>query len=84
MHDVGDFIASFAPSPADLDRLDERFRITPELFAARPAYRDWGFAVFQLKPREAEIELGCTNVPSAELLEAIGWDLGALVTRAMA
>lgn len=53
VHDVGDFVASFAPSPADLERLDERFRIAPELFAARPAYRDWGFAVFQLKPREA-------------------------------
>jgi hypothetical protein len=53
VHDVGDFIASFAPAPADLDRLDERFRISPELFAARPAYRDWGFAVFQLKPRAA-------------------------------
>jgi hypothetical protein len=52
VHDVGDFIASFAPTPADLDRLDERFRISPELFAARPEYRDWGFAVFQLKPRE--------------------------------
>ncbi|HUQ02533.1 MAG TPA: hypothetical protein VM261_08570 [Kofleriaceae bacterium] len=51
VHDVGDFIASFAPSPADLDRLDARFRISPELFAARPEYRDWGFAVFQLKPR---------------------------------
>ncbi|MBZ0235908.1 MAG: hypothetical protein K8M05_26510, partial [Deltaproteobacteria bacterium] len=53
VHDVGDFVASFAPTPADLDRLDERFRISPELFAARPEYRDWGFAVFQLKPREA-------------------------------
>jgi hypothetical protein len=52
VHDVGDFIASFAPSPADLARLDERVRISPELFAARPEYRDWGFAVFQLKPRE--------------------------------
>jgi hypothetical protein len=51
VHDVGDFIASFAPSPADLERLDERFRISPALFAARPEYRDWGFAVFQLKPR---------------------------------
>lgn len=53
VHDVGDFVASFAPSPADLDRLDARFRIAPALFAARPEYRDWGFAVFQLKPREA-------------------------------
>lgn len=52
VHDVGDFVASFAPAPADLDRLDPRFRISPELFAARPEYRDWGFAVFQLKPRD--------------------------------
>ncbi len=53
VHDVGDFIASFAPAPADLERLDARFRISPALFAARPEYRDWGFAVFQLKPRAA-------------------------------
>ncbi len=52
VHRVGAVEASFAPSVADLDRLDPRFRLTPALFAARPAYRDWGFAVFQLAPRQ--------------------------------
>jgi hypothetical protein len=51
VHQVGAFVASFAPSRADLDRLDERFRIAPALFDAHPAYGDWGFAVFQLAPR---------------------------------
>jgi hypothetical protein len=53
VHDVGAFVASYVPSPADLDRLDPRFRIPPAVFANQ-AYDDWGFAVFQLKPHVAQ------------------------------
>lgn len=51
VHDVGDFVASFVPTKDDFGRLDPRFRISPEVLRARPAYDDHGFAVFQLKPR---------------------------------
>ncbi len=49
VHDVGCFEASFVPKIADFDRLDERFRITDEVWAQLPIYRDYGFAVFKLK-----------------------------------
>jgi len=50
VHDVGDFEASFVPTMADLDRLDPRFRLPREVWAALGGiYDDWGFAVFKLK-----------------------------------
>jgi hypothetical protein len=49
VHEVGDFIASFVPSFADFERLDERFRLSDAVWDALPTYRDYGFAVFQLK-----------------------------------
>jgi hypothetical protein len=49
VHDVGDFEASFVPQIDDFGRLDERFRIAPEVWDHLPAYRDYGFAVFKLK-----------------------------------
>jgi hypothetical protein len=48
VHKVGSFEASFVPSLADFARLDERFRISDEVWRALPQYRDWGFAVFKL------------------------------------
>lgn len=48
VHDVGDFEASFVPSRGDFDRLDERFRLAPEVMKKLP-YEDWGFCVFKLK-----------------------------------
>ncbi len=53
VHDVGDFEASFVPTQADFDRLDERFKLDPAVWAKLPQYADWGFAVFKLKPKEA-------------------------------
>ena len=50
---VGDFIASFVPTLADFDRLDVRFRLPAATWNKLPQYRDWGFAVFQLKERPA-------------------------------
>src|SRR5688572_11094269 len=47
--DVGQFEASFVPTPMDFGRLDERFRLPAELWLELSAYADWGFAVFKLK-----------------------------------
>jgi hypothetical protein len=49
VHAVGAYEASFVPSAADFDRLDERFRLPPEVWASLREYADWGFAVFKLK-----------------------------------
>lgn len=49
VHEVGDFIASFVPTLSDFDRLDARFRLPTDTWEKLPHYRDWGFAVFQLR-----------------------------------
>lgn len=49
VHKVGKFEASFVPTVSDFDRLDARFRMPSGVFDNLPMYRDWGFAVFQLK-----------------------------------
>lgn len=49
VHDVGDFEASFVPTPRDFDRLDARFRLPGEVWEALPRYGDWGFCVFKLR-----------------------------------
>lgn len=49
VHTVGDFEASFVPRLADFSRLDPRFRLADGVFDALPQYRDYGFAVFQMK-----------------------------------
>jgi hypothetical protein len=49
VHEVGDFIASFVPSIEDFSRVDPRFAIGKDIWAAIPEYKDYGFAVFQLK-----------------------------------
>jgi hypothetical protein len=54
VHDVGDFVASFVPALADFGRLDARFRLPAATWDQLPEYRDWGFAVFQLKANRAE------------------------------
>lgn len=50
VHDVGSFEASFVPCVADFSRLDPRFQLTDEIWGDLPAYADYGFAVFKLKP----------------------------------
>jgi hypothetical protein len=50
VHEVGDFVASYVPSLPDFARLDSRFRLDPSLWSKLPAYADFGFAVFQLRP----------------------------------
>jgi hypothetical protein len=53
--EVGSFVASFVPKVEDFDRLDERFRLPKEVWAELPKYRDFGFAVFQLKPGHKKV-----------------------------
>jgi hypothetical protein len=50
VHDVGMYDATFVPSIADFSRLDLRFQIPQHIWAKMPAYHDFGFAVFKLKP----------------------------------
>ncbi len=52
VHDVGDFEASFVPTPRDFSRLDARFRLPHYVWEQLPAYHDWGFCVFKLKTRQ--------------------------------
>ena len=47
---VGGFEASFVPRAEDFGRLDARFRLPADLWTSLNTYRDWGFAVFKLKP----------------------------------
>ncbi len=52
VHEVGGFIASFAPTYDDMDRLDSRFRLPITAWAQLSGdYLDWGFAVFQLRDK---------------------------------
>lgn len=46
--EVGNYIASFVPTIADFDRLDSKFTLPNEIWANIPAYKNFGFAVFQL------------------------------------
>lgn len=49
VHEAGDFEASFVPTIEDIDRIDPRFRLPEGIWDALPQYRDWSFAVFQLR-----------------------------------
>lgn len=48
VHSVGAFLASYAPSLADLTRLDPRLQVPPGTLDRVEEYRSWGFAVFKL------------------------------------
>lgn len=50
VHEVGSFEASFVPQQHDFVRLDDRFRLPDPVWDQLPTYRDYGFAVFKLKP----------------------------------
>jgi len=52
---VGNFDASFVPTVGDFDRLDERFRLPPKVWAGLPQYADFGFVVFKLRAGEAKV-----------------------------
>ena len=50
VHEVGCYEASFVPTRDDFSRLDQRFRLSDDVWQALPGYNDWGFAVFKLRP----------------------------------
>lgn len=54
VHRVGDFEASFVPTPGEFERLDPRFRLAPDLVSALTARETMGFAVFQLRGFDAQ------------------------------
>ena len=53
--EVGSFVASFVPAIKDFSRLDAEFRLPTDVWDKLPQYKDWGFAVFQLKKGEKKI-----------------------------
>lgn len=63
---VGNYIASFVPTLSDFDRLDEKFKLSDEIWAQIPEYENFSFAVFQLaagslKPHPMAFEFQNTN-----------------------
>jgi len=57
VHKVGNFIASFVPSLADFDRLDERLRLPAGTWEKVPMYQQsgFGFAVFKLRKGRTKV-----------------------------
>ncbi len=55
-HLVGSFESFFVPTPHELDKLDERFRVPSELVKRLPEYNDFGFAVFKLRAGENTVQ----------------------------
>lgn len=55
VHSVGSFEASFVPRVEDFLRLDERFRIAPEIWGDLPQFSNHGFVVFKLKAGQARV-----------------------------
>lgn len=55
VQEVGNFEASFVPHQRDFARLDPRFRLAENVWAALPQYADYGFAVFKLKSGAKEV-----------------------------
>ena len=64
VHSVGSFEASYVPAIADFRRLDERFRIEPEIWKKIPGYADYGFAVFKLKKGDHKVHPMALGFPS--------------------
>lgn len=64
--EVGGFEASFVPTVADFDRLDERFRLPAGTWDRLPAYKDYGFAVFKLKPGAKTVHPMAFSFPRAD------------------
>ena len=58
--------ASFVPTIADFDRLDERFRLPKETWHHLPQYNKFGFAVFKLKPGEKRIHPMAFEFPRSD------------------
>ena len=55
VHQVGSYIASFAPNMASLSKLDRRFQLPAGILEKAGPYADYGFAVFQYKPGKQKV-----------------------------
>jgi hypothetical protein len=55
VHQVGSYIASFAPNMDSLGKLDRRFQLPAGILEKAGPYADYGFAVFQYKPGKQKI-----------------------------
>jgi hypothetical protein len=67
VHNVGAFIATYVPTKLDFDRVDRRFWLPRIVLDSVPAYADYGFAVFQLKPGKQTIHPMAFTFPSREI-----------------
>lgn len=67
VHAVGAFAASYVPGPGDFDRLDPRFRLPEAVWSDLGDCRDYGFAVFQLRPgRRARVHPMAFRFPTRD------------------
>jgi hypothetical protein len=66
VHKVGSFEASFVPSLADFSRIDERFKLAPEIWNKIPQYKDYGFVVFKLNPTATTVHPMVFKFPMAD------------------
>lgn len=64
--EVGSFVASFVPGADDFGRLDERFRMPAGTWDGLPQYKEYGFAVFQLKPGDQKVHPMAFEFPRAD------------------
>jgi hypothetical protein len=64
--EAGSFVASFVPTVKDFGRLDKQFRLPEATWDALPQYKDWGFAVFQLKKGEKKVHPMAFDFPRAD------------------
>lgn len=62
---VGSFVASFVPSLKDFARLDDKFKLPDGTWDKLPQYKDYGFAVFQLKKGEKKVHPMAFDFPRA-------------------
>jgi hypothetical protein len=62
---VGSFVASFVPTLADFSRVDPQFKIKDQIWESLPLYRNFGFAVFQLKPGRQKVHPMAFDYPCA-------------------
>ncbi len=63
--EVGSFVASFVPAIKDFNRLDPEFRLPTEVWDKLPQYKDYGFAVFQLKKGAKKVHPMAFEMPRA-------------------
>lgn len=66
VHVVGSFDASFVPTLGDFDRLDERFRLSDEVWSALPGYGDFGFVVVKLRKTDGHVHPIAFRFPTRE------------------